>query len=259
MSKRQAALFISHGAPTLPIEDSPTRHFLTQLGQTMPRPRAIIVVSAHWESTIPMVNLAANPETMYDFGGFPSILYTLRYPASTDLKLAADVVDKLRESGLRVGTTDQRSLDHGMWTPLMLMYPAADIPLVMVSLPHGASADTFFQMGRALRELRDDNVLIIGSGSYTHNLWQLSPDGSAPPPWAADFANWMDVALQENRQQDILRWKQLAPLARENHPTDEHFNPLLVVMGAASDAAIPVKLHDDWRMGSLSMACWRFE
>jgi 4,5-DOPA dioxygenase extradiol len=85
------------------------------------------------------------------------------------------------------------------------------------------------------------------------------PDGSAPPPWAADFANWMDLALQENRQQDILRWKQLAPLARENHPTDEHFNPLLVVMGAASDAATPVKLHDDWRMGSLSMACWRFD
>ena len=259
MSTRQAALFISHGAPTLPLEDSPTRHFLTQLGQTLPRPRAIVVVSAHWETSIPTVNLAAKPETMYDFGGFPAVLYTLRYPASTDLALAADVVDQLRNAGLKVGTTDQRALDHGMWTPLMLMYPAADIPLVMVSLPHNASGETYFQMGRALRNLRDDNVLIIGSGSYTHNLWQLSPEGSAPQAWAKTFAHWMDQALLENRQQDILNWKQAAPLARENHPTDEHFNPLLVVMGAASDQAIPVKLHDDWRLGSLSMACWQFD
>ncbi|WP_374556459.1 DODA-type extradiol aromatic ring-opening family dioxygenase [Aquitalea pelogenes] len=259
MSTRQAALFISHGAPTLPLEDSPTRHFLTRLGETLPRPRAIVVVSAHWETHIPTVNLAAKPETMYDFGGFPAALYTLRYPASTDLGLAADVVDRLRNAGLKVGTTDQRALDHGMWTPLMLMYPAADIPLVMVSLPHNASGETYFQMGRALRDLRDDNVLIIGSGSYTHNLWQLSRDGSAPQAWAEAFAKWMDQALLENRQQDILNWKQKAPLARENHPTDEHFNPLLVMMGAASDNTAPVKLHDDWRMGSLSMACWQFD
>lgn len=259
MTTRQAALFISHGAPTLPLENSPTRHFLEQLGKTLHRPRAIVVVSAHWESTMPMVNLAAKPDTMHDFGGFPAVLYTLRYPASTDLTLAADVVDRLRQTGLQVGTTDQRSLDHGMWTPLMLMYPQADIPLVMVSLPHGASAATFFQMGRALRALRDDNVMIIGSGSYTHNLWQLSQDGAAPASWTAEFAHWMDQALLENRQQDILDWKQLAPHAKENHPSDEHFNPLLVVMGAGSDTVPPVKLHDDWRMGALSMACWSFD
>jgi len=260
MTTQQPALFISHGAPTLPLEDSPTRHFLEQLGKDLPRPRAIVVVSAHWESTLPTVNLAANPGTMYDFGGFPSILYTLRYPASTDMALAADVLDLLRQAGLKVGTTDQRDLDHGMWTPLMLMYPQADIPVVMVSLPHAASGSSYFQLGRALRALRADNVMIIGSGSYTHNLWQLSREGSAPPQWAAVFASWMDQALLDGqRQQDIIDWKQQAPHARENHPSDEHFNPLLVTLGAASDGITPVKLHDDWRMGSLSMACWRFD
>ncbi|WP_199052433.1 class III extradiol ring-cleavage dioxygenase [Aquitalea sp. ASV15] len=259
MTTRQPALFISHGAPTLPIEHSATRDFLQQLGQQLPRPRAIVVLSAHWESTLPMVNLAEKPGTLYDFGGFPPILYTLRYPASTDLTLAAEATDLLRQSGFRVGSTDQRGLDHGMWTPLMLMYPQADIPLVMVSLPHAATADTYYRMGRALRALRDDNVMIVGSGSYTHNLWQLGRDGSAPPSWAEDFAQWMDHALSDNRPQDILNWKQLAPHARENHPSDEHFNPLLVAMGAASDDTPPHKLHDDWRMGSLSMACWRFD
>jgi 4,5-DOPA dioxygenase extradiol len=144
-----------------------------------------------------------------------------------------------------------------MWTPLMLMYPAADIPLVMVSLPHNASAETYFQMGRALRELRDDNVLLIGSGSYTHNLWQLSRDGSAPS-LGRSLCTLDGPALQENRQQDILLETE-GPAGRENHPTDEHFNPLLVMMGAASDNTAPVKLHDDWRMGSLSMACWQFD
>ncbi|WP_293766910.1 class III extradiol ring-cleavage dioxygenase [uncultured Aquitalea sp.] len=259
MSNRQPALFISHGAPTLPLEDSPTRHFLAQLGKTLPRPRAIVIVSAHWESAAPLVNLSPKPGTMYDFGGFPAVLYTLRYPASTDLALAGEVVNLLRDSGLRVGTTDHRDLDHGMWTPLMLMYPQADVPLVMVSLPHGASADTYFAMGRALRSLRDDNVMVIGSGSYTHNLWALMRDGSAPPAWAAEFAEWMNQALQDNRQSDMLQWKTRAPHCRENHPSDEHFNPLLVMLGAASDDTPPVKLHDDWRMGSLSMACWRFD
>jgi len=259
MNTRQPALFISHGAPTLPVEDSPTRHFLEQLGQELPRPRAIVVVSAHWESMQPIVNLAEQPGTMHDFGGFPSILYTLRYPASTDLALAADVLDRLRQAGLQPGSTTQRSLDHGMWTPLMLMYPQADIPLVMVSLPHAANAERYFQLGRALRALRDDNVMIIASGSYTHNLWQMGPDGSTTPAWAARFASWMDQALQERRVNDVLQWKQLAPFAQENHPSDEHFNPLLFALGAASDEVSPVKLHDDWRMASLSMACWRFD
>ncbi|UTH72556.1 class III extradiol ring-cleavage dioxygenase [Chromobacterium sp. IIBBL 290-4] len=259
MSIRQAALFISHGAPTLPIEDSPTRRFLKQLGQDWPRPRAIIILSAHWETHAFTVNQQAHPGTLYDFGGFPPVLRTLLYPAATDQALAAQVSGLLASAGLRASTTAERPLDHGMWTPLLLMYPQADIPVVMISLRHRASAAEHYALGRALRPLRDENVLILGSGSYTHNLWNLSPEGSAPQPWATAFAGWMDQALLERRHGDIVNWLQLAPHARDNHPSDEHFNPLLAALGAADENAVPVKLHDDWRAGSLSMACWRFD
>ncbi|POA98675.1 dioxygenase [Chromobacterium sinusclupearum] len=259
MHTRQAALFISHGAPTLPIEDSPTRHFLETLGRGWPRPRAIVIVSAHWETHALTVNLQARPDMLYDFGGFPAVLRTLRYPAATDLELAERIVGLLSASGLPVATTQQRPLDHGVWTPLMLMFPQADIPLVMISLHRQAGAAEHYALGRALRPLRDENVLVLGSGSYTHNLWELQPEGSAPAPWATEFAGWMDQALTENRRDDVVNWRQRAPHARENHPSDEHFQPLLVALGAASDDAEPQKLHDDWRAGSLSMACWRFD
>ncbi|WP_434633529.1 DODA-type extradiol aromatic ring-opening family dioxygenase [Chromobacterium sp. CV08] len=259
MTSRQAALFISHGAPTLPIEDSPTRHFLERLGRDWPRPRAIVIVSAHWEASALTVNLQPRPGTLYDFGGFPPVLRTLRYPAATDAALAERVAGLIADAGLPLATTAERPLDHGMWTPLLLMFPQADIPLVMVSLHHRAGSAEHYALGRALRPLRDENVLVIGSGSYTHNLWELSPEGSAPAPWAAGFADWMDRALLENRRDDIVHWQQRAPYPRENHPSDEHFQPLLVALGASDDDATPVKLHDDWRMGSLSMACWRFD
>lgn len=259
MTTRQPALFISHGAPTLALEDSPTAHFLEQLGRDLPRPRAIVVLSAHWETRLPTVSLTAAPETVYDFGGFPRALYTLQYPAVTDVKLAENVRDRLAAAGFAVATTDTHGWDHGVWTPLLRMYPQADIPLVAISLPHAASAEVFYQMGQALRALRDDNVLIIGSGSYTHNLWALQPEGSAVPQWAQQFALWVDQALAEHRLADLLDWKNQAPLARNNHPSDEHFNPLFAMLGAASDGIAPQRLHDDWRYGSLSMACWRFD
>ncbi|OHX19364.1 DODA-type extradiol aromatic ring-opening family dioxygenase [Chromobacterium sphagni] len=259
MNTRQAALFISHGAPTLPIEDSPTRHFLAQLGQDWPRPRAIVIVSAHWEAQAFTVNRQPRPGTLYDFGGFPPLLRTLRYPAATDAALAAEAETLLRGAGLRTESTHERPLDHGIWTPLLLMYPQADIPLVTVSLRHRASAAEHYALGRALRPLRDDNVLLIGSGSYTHNLRELRQDGSSVAPWAAEFTGWMDQALLERRDDDVVHWLERAPQARQNHPSDEHFNPLLVALGAAGDGAPPLKLHDDWRMGALSMACWRFD
>lgn len=259
MSTKQAALFLSHGAPTLPIEDSPTRHFLERLGKDWPRPRAIVIVSAHWEESVYAVNLQPSPDTMYDFGGFPPILRTLRYSAATDTDLAGRVAGMLDDAGLPLAVTRERPLDHGMWTPLMLMFPQADIPLVMVSMRRRAGAAEHYALGRALRPLREENVLIIGSGSYTHNLWELGREGSAPAPWACGFADWMDQALLENRREAVMDWQRQAPYARENHPSDEHFQPLLVALGAASDDTPPIKLHDDWRAGSLSMACWSFD
>lgn len=255
----QPALFISHGAPTLIIDDSATYRFLKNLGPALTKPRAIVIISAHWETHVPTVNITPSPRTIHDFGGFPAVLYTLHYPAKTDITLANHIVEVLQESGFPTAITQQRGLDHGAWIPLMGMYPDADIPVVAVSLPHNAPAEVYFDMGRALRALRNDNVLIIGSGSYTHNLYELNPYHNETSAWAKDFAAWMDSSLSEGRNQSILNWKEEAPFASKSHPSDEHFNPLLVAMGAASDGSLPRKIHDDWEMADLSMASWQFD
>lgn len=259
MSSRQPALFLSHGAPTLALEDSPTHHFLRRLGQALPKPRAIVILSAHWQSPEPCVNLNPYPETVHDFGGFPAPLYQLQYPAETDQLLARQVLDSLQAAGFNPSSNSQRGLDHGMWVPLMLMHPAADIPLVPISLPRSASVAQLIALGRALRPLRDDNVLLIGSGSYTHNLGQLYPEGSTPQPWSLAFAAWLDDALERQDAAALENWQTLAPHAQRNHPSDEHIRPLWVMQGAAGPDGRASKLHDDWRAGNLSMACWRFD
>lgn len=255
----QPALFVSHGAPTLALEDSPTARFLSVLGQQLERPRAILVVSAHWETPQAMISVDPRPETIHDFGGFPRALYALQYPAQADLPLSEQVAGLLQNAGIGVKRVSGRGLDHGAWTPLLRMYPEATIPLVNLSLPGLVGEEGLRAMGRALRSLRADNVLILASGSYTHNLWQLGAEGSAPPAWATSFASWVDDRLQQREDQQLDGWMQSAPHARTNHPSDEHFLPLFVALGAASDGKAPVKIHDDWRFGSLSMACWRFD
>jgi 4,5-DOPA dioxygenase extradiol len=255
----QPALFISHGAPTLALEDSPSTRFLAELGQQLERPRAIVVVSAHWETPQAMISMDAAPKTIHDFGGFPRALYALNYPAKTDVQLAERLATDLEQAAIRVQRVTGRGLDHGVWTPLMRMYPQADIPLVTLSLPQQLGEAGLRALGRTLRQLRSENVLIVASGGYTHNLWQMAADGSAPAAWATGFAAWVDARLEARQDQQLDGWLQHAPHARDNHPTAEHFLPLFVALGAASDGVVPVKLHDDWRFGSLSMACWRFD
>jgi len=254
----QPALFVSHGAPTLALEDSPTARFLTSLGQELTRPRAILVISAHWETPDPTVAVHPAPATIHDFGGFPRALYTLQYPAAMDPEVAQAVTDLLSLSGFAVSADHERGLDHGAWTPLMRMYPEADIPVVNLSLPQRLNEAGLRAMGRALRPLRERGVLILASGSYTHNLWEMAPEGSPPSAWAKAFAGWVDARLAARDEEALDGWKQNAPDARTNHPSDEHFLPLFVALGAASDGVAPVKIHDDWRFGSLSMACWKF-
>lgn len=259
MTDRLPALFISHGAPTLVLEDSPSRHFIAQLGTELPRPRAIVIVSAHWETRGLVINHNSRPETIHDFYGFPEALYRLSYPARTDAQLCARLHELFAAAGLPAQSTEQRGLDHGAWTPLMLMYPQADIPIVNLSLPHQASAAELMRIGEALRPLREEGVLIIASGSYTHNLRALAPEGSAPAPWALAFRDWLDQRLLNGEQQALADWLQQAPYPRHNHPSDEHIAPLWIALGAGGAGATASKLHDDWRMGNLSMACWRFD
>jgi 4,5-DOPA dioxygenase extradiol len=254
-------LFISHGSPMLAIQDSPARRFLEGLGQTLPRPRAILIVSAHWESQAgPAISLAQEPETIHDFGGFPPALFAIQYPAHGSPEVARQVAQRLEQAAYPVSLSPQRGLDHGAWVPLMLMYPDADIPAFQVSLMRGATAAEHERLGEALAALRDENVLIIGSGSLTHNLQEFRGQAAdAPvPAWVSDFSSWMKEALLAGRHDALIDYRRQAPHAEKNHPTEEHLMPLYVAMGAAGRQAKATQLHSSYEYGILAMDVYGF-
>ena len=241
------AIFVSHGAPTLPFDDVPARDFLKQLGATLPRPRAVLAVSAHWETAAPATNAANN--TIHDFGGFPRALYELRYPAPVDAGLAREV------AGLLGGTVDAaRGLDHGAWVPLMLMYPTADIPVVQLSVQSHLGAANAIALGRKLAALRED-VLVLGSGGFVHNLRAIAPPGSPEPDWSREFSDWMHDKLLARDDAALADYRNLAPHAARAQPTEEHFLPLLTAYGAGGAAT---RLHSSATFGSLRMDSYSF-
>ena len=252
-------LFLSHGAPTLPFEDVAARHFLKGLATTMPRPRAILVVSAHWETRVPTVNAVERNRTIHDFGGFPDALYRLTYPAPGDPQLADRVADLLAEAGLPSATDTARGLDHGAWVPLMLAWPDADIPVVQLSVQSQLGPGHHLEVGRAIAPLANEGVLIVASGSFTHDLssWR-GQAGMAEPAWVTAFADWFDVALKEGRTCDLLAYRRLAPHAQRNHPTEEHLLPLFVALGAAGASAPVQRLHTSNTYGVLRMDAYAF-
>ena len=258
---RLPALFISHGSPMLAFDDSPARRFLLELGRKLPRPKAVIVVSAHWESMGgPAVSLAARPETIHDFGGFPAPLYAIRYPARGAPDTAARAAELLEQSGFTVKRSTDRGLDHGAWVPLRLMYPDADIPIAQISVLRGATPAEHERLGRALASLRDEGVLIVGSGSLTHNLYEFrGNDIDAPvPTWVSDFDAWMMEMLRDNRRDALLDYRAQAPHAVRNHPTEEHLLPLFVAMGAGGENAKAERIHASYEYGVLAMDVYSF-
>lgn len=258
---RLPTLFISHGAPTLAIEQSQAHRFLLKLGKSLPRPKAILIASAHWESMGgPAVSLAPQPETIHDFGGFSQALYEIRYPAPGAPDIAEQAAALLEQAGFAVKRSGSRGLDHGAWVPLNLMYPAADIPVAQISVVRGASAAAHEKMGNALASLRDEGVLIIGSGSMTHNLYEFrghSIDAEVPT-WVSDFDGWMKTQLEANQREALRDYRAQAPSAARNHPTEEHVLPLFVAMGAAGDAAKAERVHSSYEYGVLAMDIYAF-
>lgn len=252
-------LFVSHGAPTLPFEDVAARDFLEGLAKTMPRPRAILVVSAHWETRIPTVNTVERNDTIHDFSGFPAALYKLTYPAPGDPVLADRIVDLLGAAGLPVATDTQRGLDHGAWLPLMLAWPDADIPVLQLSVQSHLGPGHHLELGRALAPLTEEGALILASGSFTHDLssWR-GQAGMDEPEWVSSFANWFDAALKEKRTCDLLAYRRLAPHAVRNHPTEEHLLPLFVALGAAGADPVATRLHASSTYGVLRMDAYAF-
>ncbi|WP_116135370.1 DODA-type extradiol aromatic ring-opening family dioxygenase [Trinickia diaoshuihuensis] len=233
---RLPSLFLSHGAPTLPIDPSmPSGEFAT-LGARLPRPRSILVLSAHWGTNIPVASTAEAPETIHDFYGFPRALYELQYRAPGAPDVARQAAALLDAAGI-AAQTQPHGLDHGAWVPLLLMYPEADIPVAQLSIqPHRDPAH-HYAVGRALRPLADDGVLIVGSGQITHNL--RAADFGAKPgdadPRVAQFTDWFESRLAERDVQALLDYRLRAPHAALMHPTDEHLLPVFAALGAASD------------------------
>ena len=254
------ALFVSHGAPTLIISPGEARDFLGNLGKQLPRPRAVLAVSAHWESVEPTVSLAQRPDTIHDFHGFPRELYAMQYPAPGAPELAEQTAALLSKAGLPVHTDERRGLDHGAWVPLELMYPEADIPVTQLSVQPQLDARHHYRVGAALRALRDDGVLVLASGSLTHNLRELDWSGrSATPAWVSDFSNWVAQAAARSDADMLLRYRSEAPGAARNHPTEEHFLPFFVALGAGSERTQASRMHESTTFGVLAMDVYRFD
>lgn len=255
------SLFVSHGAPTLLIEPSAARDFLAGLGPDLPRPSAILVVSAHFNAPQPTLTAGAEPETIHDFGGFPDELYRLRYPAPGSADLATAIAALLQQAGFDALTDPTRGLDHGAWVPLMLMYPDADIPVLQLSISMNQSPEWHYQLGKALQPLREQGVLIIGSGGATHNLRAFFKGGygldSPPPSWVSEFAAWLSQRIEAGDHAAILTAMERAPGGKENHPTMDHILPLFVALGAGGDGP-GRQLHHSTTYGVLAMDSYAF-
>lgn len=251
-------LFISHGAPLLALQPGASGAALQRLAAELPEPRAILVLSAHWQSSTLTIGSAAQPRTWHDFHGFPAPLYRLDYPAPGDPALARQVAERLRQAGIDCAEDPQRPRDHGAWVPLLLMYPQARIPVVELSLPESFTPAQLMALGRALRPLREQGVLLIGSGSLTHNLGELdwqARDGQAAD-WARDFRDWLLARLDARDEQALADYRRQAPQAMRNHPTDEHLLPLFFAYGAGERLGL---VHQGFEYGSLSMDILRFD
>ncbi|MGF6113613.1 DODA-type extradiol aromatic ring-opening family dioxygenase [Pseudomonas frederiksbergensis] len=251
------SLYISHGSPMLALEPGASGPALARLAAEMPKPEAIVIVSAHWESNELLVSGNPQPETWHDFGGFPKALFEVQYPAPGDPQLAAEVVELLKANDLPARIDAKRPFDHGVWVPLSLMYPQADIPVVQVSLPTRGGPALQTRVGHALAKLREQGVLVIGSGSITHNLreldWHAGPE--SVEPWAKAFRDWMIEKLAANDEAALHDYRQQAPNAVRNHPSDEHLLPLYFARGAGGKFGVA---HQGFTMGALGMDIYRF-
>lgn len=254
-------LFVSHGAPTLPLEPGDTGAAWRMLGESLHRPSAILVISAHWETATPVVSRTVSPETIHDFYGFPEALYRLQYPAPGAPELAQAVALALQQAGIPVQLDDARGLDHGAWVPLSLMYPNADIPVAQLSLQSAQDPAWHIALGRALRPLRDQGVLIVGSGSVSHNLRAIfnHPQGEPAPRWVTGFCDWIAAQIEAGDLDALSAYRTLAPHAAQNHPTDEHLLPLFVALGAAGDISRSKRLNSVMTYGMLAMDAWLFD
>lgn len=255
---RQPVLFVSHGAPTFALEPGIIGAKLTELGQRLSRPQAVLVVSAHWVTRGLAVSSNREPETIHDFSGFPQALYDLRYFAAGHPQLAAQTAELLGRAGWPARLDPHRGLDHGAWVPLLYLYPEGDVPVFQVSPPYPLDSAGALGLGRHLAPLREQGVLILASGSLTHNLYEYRRHGQ-DEPYVKAFADWVGQTLQRNDSAALLDYRRQAPEAERAHPGEDHLLPLLVAQGARQpDDALEI-LPGGIADGVLAMDAYLFD
>ena len=252
------SVFISHGSPMHALEPGAAGDAWKALAQRLPRPRAILIASAHWETNLPMLTGSEKPETVHDFYNFPEPLYKLRYPAPGAPEVAQRAQALLKNAGFTAGIDGCRGLDHGAWSPLLYMYPKADIPVVQISVQPAFGPRHHVEVGRALKQLSEEGVLIIGSGHMTHNLRDWSRGAGRPEPYAREFQDWVRQRLEAHDIDSLIDYRSRSPHGARAHPTDEHFLPLFFALGAAPENTRPERVYDAIDSGVLAMDAYVF-
>jgi len=262
MTREMPSLFIAHGSPMVAIEDSVYGRYLDQLSRDLPVPRSIVVFSAHWTEGCQTISASPQPDTIHDFYGFPAALYQIRYPAPGDPALAVRIQELLVSAGIEARLDPARGFDHGVWTILSRVFPDASIPVVSMSVDPALRPEHQFQIGRALAPLRQESVLIIGSGATVHNLRMLhwNREDGQPEGWAEAFERWLESRISEGDIDALFAYREEAPYADWAAPSwgVEHLIPLFYAMGAGEDPPRGKLLHRDWQYGSLANSVYAF-
>jgi len=257
---RLPSVFLSHGSPMHALEASAACEAWTRLAQTLPRPRALLIASAHWETAHPALTGSARPDTIHDFYGFPAPMYRIRYPAPGAPDVAARAGELLRQAGFEVEIDAERGLDHGAWSPLLHMYPDAAIPVLQLSVQTMLGPQHHLALGRALRPLATENILVIGSGHMTHNLGDRRPGGEAAVPldYVRAFQDWTNARVQARDLDALTGYRRQTSHGRRAHPSEEHFLPLFFALGAATDGYRTERICAGIESGALAMDSYCF-
>ncbi|NRT80910.1 DODA-type extradiol aromatic ring-opening family dioxygenase [Clostridium beijerinckii] len=250
-------LFLAHGSPMMAIEQTVYTKFLNDLGGSI-NPKAIVVFTAHW--TTETLTISASDsiyDTVYDFYGFPEELYKIKYPARGSSTIATKIKNKLIDSGIDVKTDLTRGLDHGAWTLLKHIYPKANIPVVQVSINYTLPIEQQIKIGTALKELGNEDILILGSGNTVHNLRLVDFDSKTIDSWSKEFDDWLIDKIENKDLNALNNYKKYAPHASLAVPTADHLVPLFIALGSSSELT-PRVIFRDYQLGNLSYLCYEF-
>lgn len=256
MDKKMPVLFIGHGSPMNAIEDNSYVRTWKEIAEKIPRPEAILCISAHWVTNGTRINDQENPKIVYDMYGFPQELYNVKYDVHGSNKLAHETIGCINRA---VKIDNSWGVDHGAWSVLCKMYPEADIPVYQLSLDINSSAEAHFKIGKDIGVLREKGVLIIGSGNIVHNLSRVKWGMEGGYPWALEFDNFIMDNIKNKRYENVVHYENAGNSSKLAFLTTEHFYPLLYVLGAAREDDKLSVFNNSCTMGSLSMTCYLFE